>query len=238
MVQDLPTRPSKPIIIVVPGAACPSKPFYQPLCDTLTTTHGYTASTADLPSASRSPPQQAATLEDDAVVFHEKIAAAVENGEDVVVVAHSYGGMVATDATRGFAKADRDAQGLPGGVVRIVYLSCIVAGVGETAGEVCEKAGLAFKMEAVGEVRVTKSPKSKSNQSQTQKTKSLPVTARRIPSPNSRRIRLRAQSLLRPPRLRRLALAISHASTIGNLLHGKVRVRRVRAYSHHIYRVH
>ena len=80
------------------------------------------------------------------------IAPLVENGEDVVVVAHSYGGMVASDAVKDFARIERSEKGLKGGVVRIVYLTCIVAGVGETAGEVCEAGGLKFKMEAVGEV--------------------------------------------------------------------------------------
>ena len=60
--------------------------------------------------------------------------------------------MVATDAARGFARAERQAKGLQGGILRIVYLSCIVAEVDETAGEVCTKGGLAFKMEGVGEV--------------------------------------------------------------------------------------
>ncbi len=157
MVHSLPTA-SKPTIIVVPGAACPSKHFYQPLCNTLSTLHGYAATTANLPSASRAPPETPGTLEDDAQVFHDKIAACVEEGEDVVVVAHSYGGMVASDAVKGFAKTEREERGLKGGVVRIVYLTCIVAGVGETAGEVCEKGGLKFKMEAVGQVNHTLIP--------------------------------------------------------------------------------
>lgn len=151
MVHELPQAP-KPTIIVVPGAACPSAHFYQPLCDVLTNTYKYTAITDDLVSSSRAPPETPGTLEDDASVFHAKITKLVEDGEEVVVVAHSYGGMVATDACQGLAKSDREAKGLKGGVVRIVYLTCIVAGVGETAGEVCERAGLKFKMESVGEV--------------------------------------------------------------------------------------
>ncbi|KAJ9602328.1 hypothetical protein H2200_013183 [Cladophialophora chaetospira] len=150
MVHELPSPP-KPTVVVIPGAACPSAHFYQPLCDVLSNTYNYTASTDDLPSASRAPPQTPGTLEDDVGVFHAKIAALVENGEDVVVVVHSYGGMVATDAVQGLARSERQSRGLKGGVVRIVYLTCIVAGVGETAGEVCERGGLKFKMESVGE---------------------------------------------------------------------------------------
>jgi pimeloyl-ACP methyl ester carboxylesterase len=74
-------------------------------------------------------------LADDADFFHDKIEDLVSAGKDVVVVAHSYGGMVATDAAQGLSTAARADQGLAGGVSRIVYLASIVAEVGETAGE-------------------------------------------------------------------------------------------------------
>jgi len=146
MVHDLPTTPQKPTVLIVPGAACPSKPFYQPLCDVLNNKYGYATHTHDLPTASRSPPETAATLADDVAVFHDKLAILVEDGKDIVLIAHSYGGVVATDAAEGFAKVDREAQGLRGGIVKIVYLTCIVIGVGETAGEVCSRSGLDFKI--------------------------------------------------------------------------------------------
>jgi pimeloyl-ACP methyl ester carboxylesterase len=143
---------SKPSILVIPGAACPSRPFYQPLCDKLSAVHGYKAQTADLQSASRAPPQTPATLEEDAGFFKEILTRLADHGEDVVVVAHSYGGMVATDAVQGLAKADREAQGQAGGVVKLVYLTCMVPGLGETGQEVFARGNFTFKMNPVGEV--------------------------------------------------------------------------------------
>lgn len=150
MAQKRSSAASNPTIIVVPGAAC-RVVFYNGLVQRLIS-NGYDAHTYDLLTASREPPQEPATLAEDAKFFHDKIEALANAGRDVVVVAHSYGGMVATDAVQGLAKTDRVSQGLAGGVVRIIYLTCIVAGVGQTAGELT--AHLDFKdfMEAVGEV--------------------------------------------------------------------------------------
>jgi alpha-beta hydrolase superfamily lysophospholipase len=133
MVNNLSKKRSTPIIVVVPGAAC-KVVHYNDLSRQLTS-NGYETYVYDLPTASREPPQKPATLADDADFFHDKIEDLVSAGKDVVVVAHSYGGMVATDAAQGLSTAARADQGLAGGVSRIVYLASIVAEVGETAGE-------------------------------------------------------------------------------------------------------
>ncbi|KIW37879.1 uncharacterized protein PV06_09861 [Exophiala oligosperma] len=140
-------KTSRPAIVLVPGAAC-RLIFYTDLVEQLSKdfeTHAY-----DLLTASREPPQQAATLADDAAFFHDKIQDLVNAGKDVVVLAHSYGGMPATDSVQGLLKSDRASQGLPGGVVRIVYLSCIVGDVGQTAGELTSDLDFGF-MQPVGE---------------------------------------------------------------------------------------
>ncbi|KIW13637.1 hypothetical protein PV08_08828 [Exophiala spinifera] len=141
MTENASTKASRPSIVLVPGAAC-RLIFYTALVEQLSKhfeTYAY-----DLPTASREPPQQAATLADDAAFFHDKIQDLVNAGKDVVVLAHSYGGMPATDSVQGLAKSDRASQGLPGGVVRLVYLSCIVADVGQTASEVTSSLNFSF----------------------------------------------------------------------------------------------
>lgn len=50
-----------------------------------------------------------------------------------MLLAHSYGGIPATEALKGVTKAEREKEGKKGGVVRIGYLTCLVAEVGQSA---------------------------------------------------------------------------------------------------------
>lgn len=124
---------SKPAIVIVPGSFCPASLYYT-LVD-LIQAAGYEAFVNNLPSASRNPPEKPATLEDDAVFFRGIIASLADQGKDVVVVAHSYGGIAATEAVKEVGKAERKAKGKQGGVVRIVYLTAIVLDEGSSSKE-------------------------------------------------------------------------------------------------------
>lgn len=143
----------KPAIVIIPGAACPT-PFYTDLVSKLSA-YGYETHVHNLRSYTQSPAAGAVpgSLADDAAYFHDKIEALADAGKDVVVVAHSYGGLVATDAAHGLSKAERAAgSGQPGGVVRIVYLTCIVGPVGSTSAETCASLPKFEFMEAADEV--------------------------------------------------------------------------------------
>ena len=87
-------------------------------------------------------PGPAPTMYDDAkfVLSHIK-RLVVDEGKDVVVVAHSYGGVPSTEALgmakeEGLLKEDRRAKGEKGGVVRVAYMTVLVP----------EKAGNAMGM--------------------------------------------------------------------------------------------
>jgi hypothetical protein len=55
--------------------------------------------------------------------------------KDVVVLAHSYGGMVASQAIDSdFGKKVRESHGKSGGVVRIVYMCAFIVLKGESLG--------------------------------------------------------------------------------------------------------
>jgi alpha-beta hydrolase superfamily lysophospholipase len=141
----------KPTIVIIPGGACPT-PFYTDLVSNLTT-HGYETHVHNLRSYTRNPEGAVpGSLADDAAYFHDKIEALADAGKDVVVVAHSYGGLVATDAAHGLSKVERAGSGQLGGVVRIVYLSCIVGPVGSTSSETCANLPKFEFMEAADEV--------------------------------------------------------------------------------------
>ncbi|KAJ9493903.1 hypothetical protein LTR67_006255 [Exophiala xenobiotica] len=115
---------SKPTILLIPGSFSHASMYY-PLQDAIQA-QGYECFVNNAPSASRNPPEEPATLEDDAVFFRGLIEKLADQGKDVVVVGHSYGGIIATEAAKGAAKSDRQASGKQGGIVKIVYLSAIV----------------------------------------------------------------------------------------------------------------
>ena len=90
------------------------------------------------------------TMYDDAAMIRGKIAALADEGKDVVLLAHSYGGIPATEALKGVTKAEREREGKKGGVVRIGYLTCLVPEVGGSAvallGDVPEEDNVGFSM--------------------------------------------------------------------------------------------
>ncbi|KFY45646.1 hypothetical protein V494_00844 [Pseudogymnoascus sp. VKM F-4513 (FW-928)] len=119
---------TKPTILIVPGSFSAAS-HYDMLVNTLHNL-SYSAVVDDLPSASRLPPAPAASMADDAAHFHGIAESLADKGHDIVIVTHSYGGIPGTEAARGLAKADRQAEGKKGGVVRLVYLTSIVPPVG------------------------------------------------------------------------------------------------------------
>ena len=83
------------------------------------------------------------TIYDDAAVIRQVAAKLADEGKDVVLVGHSYGGVPATEAIKGISKAEREKEGKKGGVVRVAYMTCLVPAVGENAGDVLAAAQLA-----------------------------------------------------------------------------------------------
>ncbi|KAL2829748.1 Alpha/beta hydrolase fold-1 [Aspergillus cavernicola] len=83
------------------------------------------------PSIGAEPPNK--TLTDDIASLRAVLSRLVEvEGKDVVVVGHSYGGVVASGAVEGLAKADRKAAGQEGGIVRIAYLAAFALDKGQS----------------------------------------------------------------------------------------------------------
>jgi pimeloyl-ACP methyl ester carboxylesterase len=128
------SQANQPAIVIVPGSFSPPS-LYTGVSECLQK-DGYETIIGTLESASREPPAPAATMEDDAAAFHAIIEKLANQGKDVVIVAHSYGGIVATQAAEGLAKTDREAGGKKGGIVRVVYLSSVVPEAGKSLQDV------------------------------------------------------------------------------------------------------
>lgn len=117
-----------PTVLVIPGSFSRAR-FYDPTLDHLKSL-GITSIAHELPSASHEPPQPAATLADDAAYFNTEALRLLDRGKDVIVLGHSYGGMVATECMKGLKEKSAEGKGK---VLGLVYLTALIPKKGETS---------------------------------------------------------------------------------------------------------
>jgi pimeloyl-ACP methyl ester carboxylesterase len=86
-----------PTILFIPGAWCPPIVF-NPLRDCLNS-KGITSAAVALPSVDANPPTT--TLDDDITHLRTKLLTLIDAGTEIILVAHSYGGVVASGAAEG-----------------------------------------------------------------------------------------------------------------------------------------
>lgn len=76
---------------------------------------------------------------DDAAFIATHVRSLADSGNNIILIAHSYGvggGTPGTESVRGLTKKNREAQGLDGGIVGIAYMTSLVPNVGEPAASV------------------------------------------------------------------------------------------------------
>ena len=71
---------------------------------------------------------------DDAAHIKEVVTRLVEEGKEVVLAGHSYGGTPLSESIKGLSKAERARLGKTGGVVRVGFVAALVPEVGSGAG--------------------------------------------------------------------------------------------------------
>jgi pimeloyl-ACP methyl ester carboxylesterase len=82
------------------------------------------------PSIGAEPPNK--TLADDTAHLRGVLEGLVSEGKDIVVVAHSYGGIVASGAVQGLGAAQRASTSALAGVVMLLYITAFVVPLGMT----------------------------------------------------------------------------------------------------------
>ena len=118
-----------PTILIIPGA------FLHPSCFDTFVSHlhraGYPTFVATVPSSNPSSPETT-TCVSDTLFLREKylIPLIDDEGKDVLLLLHSYGGLIGGAAACGFSVTQRAAAGKLGGVIGLAYLSGNIVGEG------------------------------------------------------------------------------------------------------------
>ena len=85
---------------------------------------GFESTAIPMPSVGASPSHYDMT--EDVAAIRAATTSLVEQGKDVVVVLHSYGGQPGSEAMKGLGKVERAEQGLSGGVIRLVFIMAYI----------------------------------------------------------------------------------------------------------------
>ena len=118
--------PSKPLVYVLHGAW--HNPEYFQTVKVKFEAPGYNLLCPQQPSTGASPPTK--TLHDGATYVRAELELLIEHGQEVVLVMHSYGGVVETQAATGLGKAERMKKGKSGGIVRLFYACAFLLPLG------------------------------------------------------------------------------------------------------------
>ena len=70
----------------------------------------------------------------DAQVVRDKVLSLVDQSREVIMLLHSYGGVVGTEAAKGLSANERATRGLEGGIVHLIYMCGFMLQVGECVG--------------------------------------------------------------------------------------------------------
>ncbi|KAH7554706.1 Alpha/beta hydrolase fold-1 [Bipolaris maydis] len=117
---------SKPQIVIVPGAW--HAPFYMATVVSNLESLGYTIHAQQMPAVgSSNPPSDLST---DVAALNSMVEKAIDAGNDVVVICHSWGGMVTGSGLMGLSKAEREQKGKKGGVIRTGYMTAFIVDIG------------------------------------------------------------------------------------------------------------
>jgi pimeloyl-ACP methyl ester carboxylesterase len=124
------TTAKKPTLVFVPGAWHPpscydiiikilSSPPYSYPCVAITT-----------PTVGAEPP--ILTLQHDVDAIRAVTTVLADEGKEILLVMHSYGGLPGSQSCEGLSKTERERQGKKGGVIALVYIAAFVFPEGTT----------------------------------------------------------------------------------------------------------
>lgn len=113
-----------PVLIVVPGSFAPAV-LYDDFAKLLVK-DGLDVRVVNPPSVGRRDPEPAATMSDDAAEIERVVTGVFNEGKDVVIMAHSYGGVPTTQSMQVLSRKNRQGRAIE----RVIYLSAVVLPLG------------------------------------------------------------------------------------------------------------
>ena len=122
------SKDAKPTVVWVPGLLHTPE-HYQPMI--------FALAEVSIPSLSFSLPNVGAGAPtaapyDDLKKLRTMLEGLVDEGKEVLLISHSYGGVPACQAIRGLQKSERVKFGQPGGIIRIVFMGAFVLKEGQS----------------------------------------------------------------------------------------------------------
>lgn len=113
---------ANPTIVLIPGA------WHQPSCYDIVrddlVSRGYDVEYVSYPTVGAEPPTKG--LADDAAATRAVLERLADEGKQIVLGVHSYGGLVGANAVEGLGYKQRAKEGKKGGVTMFVYISAFV----------------------------------------------------------------------------------------------------------------
>lgn len=150
---------SKPSILLIPGSfGLPE--FYDPVVNAVAA-KGYEIRALHYPSVGlKTGPREGAppTMHEDAAFIAKETEKLADEGKDVILIAHSYGGVPATESAKGLGKEERQKQGKKGGIVNLAYMTALVPAVGASAASLLAAVPEDQRLELKIDVRSSPSP--------------------------------------------------------------------------------
>jgi len=120
---------STTVVLLVPGA-WHAPDHYSQLLDGLKH-EGFQTVSQRNPSCDSTNPHETSTAGDASAIRHV-ILSQIDEGHDVVVAMHSYGGCPGAAAAHGLSKTERQAAGRQGGVIGLIFICAFVANEGDS----------------------------------------------------------------------------------------------------------
>ncbi|KAF5966009.1 hypothetical protein FBULB1_11936 [Fusarium bulbicola] len=121
---------TRPALVIVPGNF--SLPRFWSAIQRSAEDKDYPVEVVPLQSSREVRIDPAPGLADDVNEAQSVLNKHINQGKDVVMLMHSYGGMVGTEATRGLSRTEREKAGLNGGITGLIFLAAIFAPPGKS----------------------------------------------------------------------------------------------------------
>ena len=121
---------SKPTIVLVPGAwhtPVHFEAFIHRLRDA-----GYPTISKQLKSVGSADPKNQTVVSDTNFIRQDVLLPELDQGKDIILIMHSYGGCPGAAAAKGLSKTERVAAGKEGGIIGLVFMCAFLAAEGDS----------------------------------------------------------------------------------------------------------